>query len=68
MKIWQLFIILKQPAHISVTVFYNLNKTVLTSSTSVLSFIIGGIFTEQKRLTSLIPYWDLLSQDRYKTP
>ena len=29
--------------------------TVLTSSTSVLSFINGGIFIEQKRPTSLIP-------------
>ena len=26
MQIWQLFIILKQPVHISVTVFYNLTK------------------------------------------
>ena len=44
------------------------NKTVLTLSTSVISFINGGIFSEQKRITSLLPKWDLLSQDRYKTP
>ena len=34
----------------------------LTLSTSVLSFIKGGIFSEQKRLTSLKPWWYLLSQ------
>ena len=31
------------------------NKTVLTLSTSVISFINGGIFSEQKRLASLLP-------------
>ena len=31
------------------------NKTVLTLSASVQSFINRGIFSEQKRLTSLIP-------------
>ena len=40
----------------------------VTLSTSVLSFINRGIFSEQKRLTSLIPQWDLLSQHWYKNP
>ena len=50
MQIWQLFIILKQPVLIFVTVHSNLtkltnhNKTVLTSSTSALSFTNGGLF------------------------
>ena len=47
------------------------NKTVLTSSTSlvVVVFLInGGIFSEQKRLTSRIPQRDLLSHGQYKTP
>ena len=83
MQLWELFIILKQPVNISVTVSFNLTKltnhpfylyyqninrslakqddaiimeiSVLTSSTSVLSFNNGGIISEQKRLTSLIP-------------
>ena len=43
------------------------NKTVLTSSTRVLSFINGGLISDQKILTSLIPQWDLLPRDHYKT-
>ena len=55
MQIWQLFIILKQPVALSVTVFSNptkltKNKSVLTSSTSVLSFINGWIISEQNRI------------------
>ena len=37
------------------TFYHAENKTVLTLSTSVLSYFKGGIFSEQKRLTSLIP-------------
>ena len=38
-----------------------INITVLTSSTTVLAFSIGGIVSEQKRLTSLIPVQDPLA-------
>ena len=32
MQIWQLFVILKQPVHISVTVFYNLTKLTMSNA------------------------------------
>ena len=52
MQTWQLFILLKQNVHISLTVFSNLTK--LTNY--LFKFINGGIISEQKRLTCLIPW------------
>ena len=74
MQIWQLFIILKQPVHISVTVIYNLTK--LTSYLFYLYYQIINRFQRNKMMQEAYqPYTllgltvtRLLSQDKYKTP
>ena len=51
MKAFSVFLSMLQ---FQISDFY-LNKTVLTLSTNILSFINRGIFSEQKRLTCLAP-------------
>ena len=45
----------------------NINRT-LAQQMMQLQWKYGGIISEQTQPTSLIPQWDLLSQDRYPTP
>ena len=70
MQIWQLFVILKHPEALSVTIFYiltklsNYSKTVLTLSTKCFILLsTEGCLVKKRDLEALYP-----SQDQWKPP